>query len=109
MIWKKNIFGLGVKLILKRSDNDRALFRVDVVPGAIANDGKDKINDISWCVPSFDPINDNRIIVQKGLNQNYNIDFSFYERKTSNKNVPNATNFLFHLGMDTVLKNFNKY
>ena len=29
-----------------------------------------------------DPINDKRIIVQKGLNKKNNADFSYYERKT---------------------------
>ena len=42
-----------------------------------------------------------RIIVQKGLNKKNNIDFSYYERKTFYKNVPNATNFLFDLGIES--------
>ena len=52
-------------------------------------------------MPSIDPSNDNRIIVQKGLNKKNNIDFSYYERKTFYKNVPNATNFLFDLGIES--------
>ena len=64
---EKIIYGLGFKLILKRNNNDRALFRVNANPGAVANDSNIKIRDISWCVPSIDPSNDNRIIVQKGL------------------------------------------
>ena len=52
-------------------------------------------------MPSIDPINDNRIIVQKGLDKKNNVDFSYYERKTFYKNVPNATNFLFDLGMES--------
>ena len=52
-----------------------------------------------WCVPSIDPINDNRIFVQKGLNKKIKIDFIYYERTTFYKNVPNGTNFLFYLGM----------
>ena len=52
-------------------------------------------------MPSIDPSNDNRIIVQKGLNKKNNIDFSYNESKTYYKNVPNATNFLFDLGMDS--------
>ena len=52
-------------------------------------------------MPSIDPSNDKRIIVQKGLNKKNNIDFSYYERKTFYKNVPNATNFLFDLGMES--------
>ena len=52
-------------------------------------------------MPSIDPSNDNRIIVQKRLNKKNNVDFSYYERKTFYKNVPNATNFLFHLGMES--------
>ena len=51
-------------------------------------------------MPSFDPSNDNRIIVQKGLSKKNNVDFSYYERKTFYKKVPNATNFLFDLGME---------
>ena len=50
-------------------------------------------------MPGIDPSNDNRIIVQKGLNKKNNVDFSYYERKTFYKNVPNATNFLFDLVM----------
>ena len=98
---EKIIYGLGFKLILKRNNNDRALYRVNANPGAVANDSNIKIRDISWCVPSIDPSNDNRIIVQKGLNKMNNVDFSYYERKTFYKNVPNATNFLFVLGMES--------
>ena len=66
---EKVIYGLGFKLILKRNNNDRALYRVMANPGAVANNGNIKIRDISWCVPSIDPSNDNRIIVQKGLSK----------------------------------------
>ena len=52
-------------------------------------------------MPSIDPSNNNRIIVQKGLSKKNNADFSYYERKTFHKNVPNATNFLFDLGMES--------
>ena len=51
-------------------------------------------------MPSIDPSNDNRIIVQKGLSKKNNVDFSYYERKKIYKNVPNATNFLLDLGME---------
>ena len=98
---EKIIYGLGFKLILKRNNNDRALYRVNANPGAVANNGNIEIRDISWCVPSIDPSNDNRIIVQKGLNKKNNVDFSFYERKTFYKNVTNATNFSFDLGMES--------
>ena len=63
---EKIIYGLGFKLFLIRN-NDRALFRVDADPGRVANDGNIEIRDISWCMPSIDPSNDNRIIDQKGL------------------------------------------
>ena len=98
---EKVIYGLGFKLILKRNKNDTALYRVNANPGAVGNDGKIDIRDISWCVPSIDPGNDNKIIVQKGLSKKNNVDFSYYERKTFYKNVPNATNFLFDLGMES--------
>ena len=98
---EKIIYGLGFKLLLKRNNNDRALYRVNANPGAVANDGNIEIRDLSWCVPSIDPSNDNRIIVQKGLNKKNNVDFGYYERKTFYKNVPNATNFLFDLGMES--------
>ena len=98
---EKIIYGLGFKLILKRNNNDRALYRINSNPGAVANDANIGIRDISWCVPSIDPSNDNRIIVQKGLSKKNNVDFSYYERKTFYKNVPNATNFLFDFGMES--------
>ena len=98
---EKIIYGLGFKLLLKRNNNDRALYRVNANPGALANDGNIEIRDISWCVPSIDPSNDNRIFVQKGLSKKNNVDFGYYERKTFYKNVPNATNFLFDLGMES--------
>ena len=98
---EKIIYGLGFKLILKRNKNDRALYRINANPGAVANDANIKIRDISWCVPSIDPSNDNRIIVQKGLSKKNNVDFSYFERKTFYKNVPNATNFLFDLVMES--------
>ena len=97
---EKIIYGLRFKLLLKRNNNDRALYRVNANPGAVANDGNIEIKDISWCVPSIDPSNDNRIIVQKGLSKKNIVDFSYDERKTFYKNVPNATNFLFDLGME---------
>ena len=72
---KKIIYGLGFKLILKRNNNDRALYRINAGADAVANDGNIEIRELSWCVPSIDPSNDNRIIVQKGLNKKNNIDF----------------------------------
>ena len=98
---EKIIYGLGFKLILNRNSNDRALYRVNANPGAVANDGNIEIRNISWCIPSIDPINDNGIIVQKGLNKENNVDFSYYETKTFYKNLANATNFLFDLGMES--------
>ena len=95
------IFGLGFKLILKRNNNDKALFGVNAGADAVAIDSNIDVRDISWCVLSIDPSNDNRIIVQKGINKKNNIDFGYYERKTFYKNVPNATNFLFDLGMES--------
>ena len=65
----KIIYGLGFKLILKRNNNDRALFRVIAGADAVGIDGNIDIRDVSWCVPSIDPSNDNRIIVQKGLSK----------------------------------------
>ena len=59
----KIIYGLGFKLLLKRNNNDRALFRVKAGADAVGNDDITNIRDISWCVPSIDPSNDNRIIV----------------------------------------------
>ena len=79
---EKIIYGLGFKLILKRNYFDRALFRVNAGADAVGNDGNKKIRDISWCAPSIDPSNDNRIIVQKGLSKKNNVDFCYYERKT---------------------------
>ena len=70
---EKIICGLGFKLILKRNNNDRALYRNNANPGAVANDANIEIRDISWCVPSIDPSNDNRIIVQKGLSKKNNV------------------------------------
>ena len=98
---EKIIDGLGFKLILKRNNNDRALYRINAGADAVANDGNIEIRDISWCLPSIDPINDNRIIVQKGLSKKNNVDFRYYERKTFYKNMPNATNFLFDLGKES--------
>ena len=98
---EKIIYGLGFKLILKRNNNDRALYRVNANPGAVANDGNIEIRDISWCVPCIDPSNVKRIIVQKGLSTKNNVDFSYFERKTFYKNVPNATNFWFDQGMES--------
>ena len=92
---------LGFKLKLKRNNNDRALFRVNVNPGAVASAGNIEIRDISLCVPSIDPSNGNRVIVQKGLSKKNNVDFSYYERKKIYENVPNATSFLFDLGMES--------
>ena len=43
---EKSIYGLGFKLMLKRNNNDRALFRVDADPGRVANDGNIQSRDI---------------------------------------------------------------
>ena len=69
---EKIIYGLGFKLILKRNNNDRALYKINANPGAVANDNNIEIRDILWCVPGIDgidPSNDNGIIVQKGLSK----------------------------------------
>ena len=55
---EKIIYGLGFKLILKRNNNDRALYRINAGAGSFANDANIEIRDISWCVPSIDPSND---------------------------------------------------
>ena len=98
---EKIIYGLELKIILKRNKNDRALSRINTDADAAVNDEKIKIRDISWRVPSIDFSNDKGIIVQKRLNKKNNIDFSYYERKTFFKKVPNATNFLFDLEMES--------
>ena len=98
---EKIIYGLGFKLILKRNNKDRALFRVNDGADAVGNDGNIDIRDISWCVPSIDPSNDNRNFVRKSLSKKNNVDFSYHERRTVYKNVSNATNFLFDLGMES--------
>ena len=72
---QKIIYGLAFKLVSKRKNSDRPLFRVNAGPDAVAKDGNIDIRDISWCVTSTDPSNDNRIIVQKELNKKNNIDF----------------------------------
>ena len=65
----KIIYGLGFKQTFRRNNNDRALFRVNTGADAVVNDGNMDIRDISRCVPSIETSNDNRIIVQKGLNK----------------------------------------
>ena len=82
------IYGLGFKQILKRNNNDRAIFRVNAGDDAVGNDDNIDIIDISWCVPSIEPSNDNRLIVQKGLSKKNNADFSYYERKTFLRKYP---------------------
>ena len=82
---EKIIYGLGFKLILKRN-NDSARFRVNAGADAVAIDDNTEIRDISRCVPCIDPSIDNRVIVQKGLNE---------------KNEPNAINVLFDLVMES--------
>ena len=98
---EKFIYCLGFKLILKRNNNDRVLFRVNADADAVGNVANIDIRGISWCVPGIDPSNDNRIIVQKGLSKKNNVLFSYYERKTFYRNVPKATNFLFDLGLES--------
>ena len=39
------------------------------------------------------------LLYKKGLSKKNNVYFSYYERKTFYESVPNATNFLFDLGM----------
>ena len=97
---EKIIYGLVFKIILKRNISDRALFRVNTGADAVAKDGKIVIRDM-WCVHFNDSSKDNRIIVQNRLNKMNNIYLSYYERKTFYKNLPNANNFVFDLGMES--------
>ena len=60
---EKIIYGLGFKLLIKRNNNDRSLYRINANPGAVANDANIENREISWYVTSIDPSNDNRIIV----------------------------------------------
>ena len=62
---EKIIYGLGFKLVLKRNNNDRALYRVNANPGAVANDGNIEIKDILWCVPSIDPSIDIEVLCKR--------------------------------------------
>ena len=78
---KRFFYGLGFKLILKRNNNDRALFRTNAGADAVGNDGNTDITDISWCLPSIDRSNDKRIIVQKVLSKKNNVDFIMKERR----------------------------
>ena len=64
---EKVIYGLGFKLKLKKNNNDRALFRINDGADAVVNYDNTDIRDISCCVPSIDPSNDSRVIVQKCL------------------------------------------
>ena len=63
---EKIICGLGFELFLKRNHNDRAFYRINASPRAVANDGVIEIRVTTWCVLSIDPSNDNRITVRKG-------------------------------------------
>ena len=62
---EKILYGLGFKLILKRNNNDRALFRVDADPGRVANDGNIEDRDISCCIPNIDPSNDKNFCTER--------------------------------------------
>ena len=46
---EKIIYGLRHKLILKRTNIDRALFRINAGADAVGNDGSIEIRDISLC------------------------------------------------------------
>ena len=85
---KKIIYGIGLKLILNRNNNDRPLFRFDAGAGAVPNDCRKENRDITWNVPCIDPSNDDEIIVQNGLIEKNNIDISLFERKPLYKIVP---------------------
>ena len=45
-------------------------------------------------MPCIDFSNENRIIVQKGVSKKDKKDFSFHERKTFYRNVPDVAKFL---------------
>ena len=87
--------------MLRRNDNNIALFRDNSVAGAVANDCRTDIRDINLCALCNDPSNDNRIILQKVLNKKNNTDLSFYKRKTFYTDVANASNFLFDIGVES--------
>ena len=102
IIWyEKIIYGIGFKLILKRNRNDRALFRFNAGAAEVANDCTIVIRDIARCALCIDPSNDNRIVLRKGLSKKNIIEFSFYERKTFETNLPDATYFLFDMGVES--------
>ena len=78
---EKIIYGIELRLILKRNNNYRALFRVNEGAGAVANECNMKIRGIILCVLCIDPSNENRIIVQEGLKKKNYLEFNFYENK----------------------------
>ena len=77
----KNIIGLEFQLILREKIIIKHCIgnAGDVYVGIFINNSfKNNLKYISCYVPSFDPSNDNRIIVQKFGKKN--IDSSYYEK-----------------------------
>ena len=67
-------------------------YLVNAGAGAVAIDCNIEIRDIIWCVPSIDHSIDIRVLVQRELSKNNNIDSGFHEKKTFYKNLPIANN-----------------
>ena len=57
------IYDTGIKLMLKRNQIDRELFRVKAGTGAVPNYYRIEIRDTTQCVFCIGPCNGNRITV----------------------------------------------
>ena len=73
-------YGIGFKLKLRRNNNDKALFRVNAGAGAVAKYFKIKLQLELGIYLVLILVNNDRIIVNKGLDKKNNIDFICYER-----------------------------
>ena len=74
---EKIIYYLGIKPILKRNKNGRALYRVNDVAVAVPIEVSVEIRAILRCLPSIDPSRDNRKMVHKGIKRKNNFEFSY--------------------------------
>ena len=61
---EKIIYDIGLKINQMRNNNDSAKFRANAGAGAVVNDCKIEIRDITWCVGCVNLCNDNRTIVK---------------------------------------------
>ena len=93
LIKKKNTYGLGYTLTLKRNNNNNPIIRNNGVDGAKIN-----IKDISWYIPHYVPSLENQQLVMDQILDKDPTELFYTKRTVYRKDINNNNNWTFELG-----------